>query len=128
MIKSKGVNGSANVTFAIPPEVGGCCAVVCGDWNEWNAEQDPMELTADGGFTLTLALPRGRAYRFRYLLDGGRWENDWAADAYLPNVHGTDDSVVDLTTPISTRARTKTAARTTRAATTNKATSMKNVG
>ena len=39
----------------------------------------------------------GRAYRFRYLLDGHRWENDWAADAYKPNDFGADDSVVDLT-------------------------------
>ena len=42
-------------------------------------------------------LPPGRAYRFRYLLDGHRWENDWDADAYVPNGFGSDDSVVDLT-------------------------------
>jgi hypothetical protein len=43
------------------------------------------------------SLDAGRAYRFRYLLDDQRWENDWAADAYLPNSFGGDDSVVDLT-------------------------------
>jgi hypothetical protein len=31
------------------------------------------------------------------LIDGQRWDNDWAADAYLPNSFGGDDSVVDLT-------------------------------
>jgi hypothetical protein len=36
----------------------------------------------------------GRAYRFRYLLDGVRWENDWHADDYVLNVHGSHDSVV----------------------------------
>lgn len=25
-----------------------------------------------------------------------RWENDWAADAYLPNDLGGDDSVIDV--------------------------------
>ena len=33
----------------------------------------------------------------RYLLDGQRWDNDWAADAYVRNDFGGDDSVVDLT-------------------------------
>jgi hypothetical protein len=46
---------------------------------------------------VTVGLDAGRAYRFRYLLDGQRWDNDWAADAYQPNDFGGDDSVVDLT-------------------------------
>jgi hypothetical protein len=50
-----------------------------------------------GGFSLTVDLGTGRAYRFRYLLDGQRWDNDWAADAYVRNGFGGDDSVVDLT-------------------------------
>jgi hypothetical protein len=45
---------------------------------------------------VTVDLEAGRAYRFRYLLDGERWDNDWAADAYIPNSFGGDDSVVDL--------------------------------
>jgi hypothetical protein len=56
-----------------------------------------MRRDADGGFSVTVELEVGRAYRFRYLLDGVRWENDWAADAYVPNSYGEDDSVVDLT-------------------------------
>jgi hypothetical protein len=48
-------------------------------------------------FVTRIALSPGRAYRFRYLLDGERWENDWAADAYVPNEFGGDDSVIDLT-------------------------------
>ena len=44
-----------------------------------------------------VGLEAGRAYRFRYLLDGHRWDNDWAADAYEPNDFGAGDSVVDLT-------------------------------
>jgi len=42
-------------------------------------------------------LDAGRAHRFRYLLDGQRWDNDWVADAYVRNDFGGDDSVVDLT-------------------------------
>jgi 1,4-alpha-glucan branching enzyme len=70
---------------------------VCGEWNGWSAGADVMHRDADGGFSVTVDLDAGRAYRFRYLLDGQRWDNDWAADAYVANDFGGDDSVVDLT-------------------------------
>ncbi len=57
----------------------------------------PRRCAGSGGFSLTVGLDTGRAYRFRYLLDGQRWDNDWAADAYLRNDFGGDDSVLDLT-------------------------------
>jgi hypothetical protein len=69
---------------------------VVGDFNDWSRDADLMDRD-DDGFVAQLALQRGRAYRFRYLLDGERWENDWSADAYVPNEFGGDDSVVDLT-------------------------------
>jgi 1,4-alpha-glucan branching enzyme len=97
MIKSRGAKGSASVTFTLDPGVGAQTAAVCGEWNDWSADADVMRRDAEGGFSVTVDLEAGRAYRFRYLLDGQRWDNDWAADAYLPNVFGGDDSVVDLT-------------------------------
>ena len=96
MIKSRGSNGRASVTFTLAAAVGAGHAAVCGEWNNWSADRDVMG-PAEGGFTHTVELEPGRRYRFRYLLDGYRWENDWAADSYLPNEHGGDDSVVDLT-------------------------------
>ncbi len=96
MIKSKGAKGTASVTFTVEADVGGTGAAVCGDWNDWDALRDPMEPVAGGGFTLTLAIPRGRVYRFRYLLDGERWENDWAPDGYAANTYGGDDCLLDL--------------------------------
>ena len=97
MIKSRGVRGRVSVTFTIDPGVGAQSAAVCGEWNDWSADADVMRRDAEGGFSTTVDLEAGRAYRFRYLLDGERWDNDWAADAYLPNDFGGDDSVVDLT-------------------------------
>ncbi len=32
----------------------------------------------------------------KYLLDGERWENDWAADGYVPNPFASEDSVVEV--------------------------------
>ena len=97
MNKSRKGKGKASVTFTLDPGVGAQAAAVCGEWNDWSAGADVMRRDAEGGFSLTVDLDAGRAYRFRYLLDGERWENDWAADAYLANSFGGDDSVVDLT-------------------------------
>jgi len=97
MIKIREPGGTASVTFTVDPRVDARTAAVCGEWNGWSPTADVMRHGADGGFSVTVELEVGRAYRFRYLLDGVRWENDWAADAYLPNSYGEDDSVVDLT-------------------------------
>jgi 1,4-alpha-glucan branching enzyme len=97
MIKSRGAKGRASVTFTLDPRVGAQTAAVCGEWNDWSADAGAMRPDAKGGFSVTVDLEAGRIYRFRYLLDGERWDNDWAADAYLPNGFGGDDSVVDLT-------------------------------
>ena len=97
MIKSRGTKGKARVTFTVDPRAGARTAAVCGEWNDWSAGADVIHRDAEGGFSLTVDLGTGRAYRFRYLLDGQRWDNDWAADAYVRNGFGGDDSVVDLT-------------------------------
>ena len=97
MIKSRAAKGKARVTFTIDPGVGAVAAAVCGEWNDWSADADVMHRDAEGGFSVTVDLDAGRAYRFRYLLDGQRWDNDWAADAYVANDFGGEDSVVDVT-------------------------------
>ncbi len=84
------------VTFKLPAEVVAETAVVAGDFNAWSTESHPMKRLKDGSFSATVSLTPGKAYRFRYLLDQERWENDWEADAYLPNSYGEDDSVVEV--------------------------------
>jgi 1,4-alpha-glucan branching enzyme len=97
VIKSRGAKGKAKVTFTVDPRAGAQAAAVCGEWNDWSTGADVMRRDAEGGFSVTVVLDAGRTYRFRYLLDGQRWDNDWAADAYVRNKFGGDDSVVDLT-------------------------------
>jgi len=87
---------TARVTFELPPQVGARSASVCGEFNDWSPEMHPLKPRKDGGFSATVTLPVGRAYRYRYLVDGERWENDWSADEYAPNGFGGDDSVVHL--------------------------------
>ena len=94
----KRVNGSwAELTLRRTVTNGETNVVVVGDFNDWSHDAHPMRGGADG-WTCTLIVPVGRRYRFRYLLDGKRWENDWEADDYVDNDYGGQDSVVDLTT------------------------------
>jgi 1,4-alpha-glucan branching enzyme len=88
--------GLAVVTFRLSAEVKAESVSVVGEFNGWSRTAMLMRVTPDG-FEATATIPYGKAYRFRYLIDGHRWENDWAADSYVPNEHGGDDSVVDLT-------------------------------
>jgi 1,4-alpha-glucan branching enzyme len=91
-----GGHGLAVVTFRLPAASGATSACVVAEFNDWSHTAMPMRATGDG-FEATTVLAYGRQYRFRYLIDGHRWENDWAADAYVPNEYGGDDSVLDLT-------------------------------
>jgi 1,4-alpha-glucan branching enzyme len=97
MEKTVSADGPAKVRFTLDPAVGATTAAICGQWNGWSSEADIMERDDKGGFSLIVSLKTGRTYRFRYLLDAERWENDWNADAYPPNEFGGDDSLIDLT-------------------------------
>jgi 1,4-alpha-glucan branching enzyme len=87
---------SADVTLHRAATNGERHVVVVGDFNDWSPDRHPMA-AGPGAWTCTLTLPVGRRYRFRYLLDGERWENDWQADDYVDNHYGGQDSVIDLT-------------------------------
>jgi len=85
---------SCRVTFEVPAQVDANTVSLCGEFNEWDATRHPMKRRKDGSFSLTVSLNSGSEYRFRYLVDGKRWENDWEADKYVPNEFGSEDSVV----------------------------------
>ena len=87
---------SCRVTFNLPAEVNAQTACLCGEFNDWDQSSHPMKRAKDGSFSLTISIKPGRQYRYRYLLDGERWENDWAADSYAPNALGSEDSVVNI--------------------------------
>lgn len=92
---SKG-GGACRVTFEVPAETNAETACLCGEFNEWDKTAHPMKRRKDGRFSLTVSLKPGQEYRFRYLLDDERWENDGDADAYVPNPFGSEDSVVKV--------------------------------
>jgi 1,4-alpha-glucan branching enzyme len=58
-------------------------ACVAGDFNAWSAEETPMKPLKNGDFTVTLTLPKGREYQYRYVLDGNTWITDPEADNFV---------------------------------------------
>ncbi len=86
--------GLCKVTFEVPKEAKAQSATVVGDFNNWDPNATQMKAKKDGSFSATVNLEAGKEYRFRYWLDNSRWENDWHADAYVPNSFGSEDSVV----------------------------------
>jgi 1,4-alpha-glucan branching enzyme len=87
-------DGTARVEFRLPPEAASTEAWVAGEFNGWSTDATPMVRQPDGSLLAEVELTPGRSYRFRYYLGDGRWENDWAADAYVDNEHGGSDSVI----------------------------------
>ncbi len=83
------------VTFAIPKEWADKKVQLVGDFNDWDLSADELEKKKDR-WELTMRLKPESKYRFRYLIDGEKWENDDAADEYIPNEFGTEDSVVEV--------------------------------
>ena len=84
------------VTFRFPREASLHVrkVTVVGDFNNWERETNPLEKQDNGDFTATLELDAGKEYRFRYLIDSHRWENDWHADKYVKSPYDVEDSVV----------------------------------
>ena len=64
-------------------------------FNDWDNFAHPLKQgRSNDEWVVTLELDVGRAYQFRYLVNGVDWHNDWKADDYVPNPFGGDNSVV----------------------------------
>lgn len=88
---------NCTVTFEVSAEAaaGAENIWIVGDFNSWSSTDTPMKKKKDGSFSAKIVLETGKEYQFRYLIDGKKWENDWAADKYVPAPYScTDNSVV----------------------------------
>jgi 1,4-alpha-glucan branching enzyme len=84
------------VTFRFPSEAAenADSVHIVGEFNGWDRQATPMRKLKNGSFMTTLDLDPGREYQFRYLIDGKKWENDWAADNYTPTPFGMEENSV----------------------------------
>ncbi len=86
--------GVVKVTFELPSDVQAHEAVVVGEFNNWDPAATPLKRKKDGSFSAALNLESGKEYRYKFYLDGGRWENDPNPDRLVPNIFGTQDSLL----------------------------------
>lgn len=86
---------TASVTFVLPDTIWADSVHLVGDFNNWNCHSHPL-VRVNGRWQVTIELPQGGLYQFRYLLDGAHWCNDWNADQYAANPLGGDNSVLSL--------------------------------
>jgi 1,4-alpha-glucan branching enzyme len=87
------------VTFTLPAEAinGAKKVALVGDFNAWDVTTHPLKKQKDGSFMAKAELAVGQEYHYRFVLDGTRWENDWAADKYVASPIGeAENSVVVL--------------------------------
>jgi len=92
-------NPNCKVTFTLPVDaINGANQVkLIGEFNEWNPTSAIPMKKLDDQYIITLELPVGRDYQFRYIGDNGLWANDWAADNYIPSPYDhIDNSVLSL--------------------------------
>ena len=95
MLKKAKDKAGVKVTFSLPlgdtPEA----VSVLGDFNGWDPHAHPLKKRANGTRSVSVVLPEGGRYAFKYLSDGGTWFNDVSADAQDTNEYGEVNSIVE---------------------------------
>jgi hypothetical protein len=89
-----------NITFSLPAEAveGASEAILLGDFNNWNPKKAPkLEKQADGSYKAVAQLEEGKTYHYRFLLDNGKWVNDYHAQnyEYVPGLY-VDNCVITI--------------------------------
>ena len=78
-INNKGV---CKVKFVLSKEIATSAkrASLVGDFNNGDHKHSPMQKRSNGTRSVSVELPLGKEYQFRYLIDETRWENENEAD------------------------------------------------
>jgi predicted flap endonuclease-1-like 5' DNA nuclease len=99
IIKNYQSKGSCKVTFSHPVSaVAGAKSVhVLGDFNNWDINIAAKMKKGKDEFSTVIEINAGKTYEFRYLIDSTEWDNDFAADGYVPSPYaGINNSIVIL--------------------------------
>jgi 1,4-alpha-glucan branching enzyme len=86
------------VTFWLPKEAApdAKSVAVAGSFNDWCLDRHVMKQLKNGDFSLDIELPSGKEHEFRFVIDGGRWENAPNADKYVRSDFGNcENSVIE---------------------------------
>lgn len=92
---ASGTTPTCPVEFTVGAETGARSVQLVGEFNAWSTDSHPMERSS-AGFSVIVELPRSSRWRYKFLVDGERWENDPRASDYVANEFGGYDSVVHV--------------------------------
>lgn len=67
---------------------------VAGDFNDWDANANPMKKDWKDDWKTTLNLKPGR-YEYKFYVDG-TWQNDPSCNACVPNQFGSTNCVIEV--------------------------------
>jgi 1,4-alpha-glucan branching enzyme len=87
-------HGHVKVNFILPKDAVTGKVSVVGDFNGWDPTAHPLRPRSNGTRSVTVTLPPGRRFSFKYLAEGDRWIDDDSAHGYVENGVGGVNSVV----------------------------------
>jgi 1,4-alpha-glucan branching enzyme len=94
MIKRTKDKAGVKVTFTLSLADTPSPVSVLGDFNGWDPHAHPLKKRSNGTRSVSVVMPAGAAYSFKYLADGGTWFNDVDADQHSTNEYGEVNSVL----------------------------------
>ncbi len=75
------------IIFTLPAEAleNATEGLLLGDFNNWDADKGiVLKKQEDGSLNAVVQLEAGKTYQYRFLLNDGRWVNDYHAQNYVP--------------------------------------------
>lgn len=84
--------GMVNIEFTVPAAIGASYADLVAEFTSWVPL--PMDRLTDGRFSITVRLAAGHTWKYRFLVDGDRWVNDWNALDYVVDDDGCGMSLI----------------------------------
>ena len=85
---------TVKVTFALPLTDADLPTSVVGDFNDWDPMAHPLKRRSNGTRSVTLEVPCGATYHFKYLDGDGTWFCDPGADDFAANDFAQVNSVL----------------------------------
>lgn len=92
------IPGHVQVIFELPASVWADKIFLTGDFNQWSPCNIPLHQKHDGVWRVSLDLPLGQRYEFRYVIDG-HWSSEFHADGHIATPSGGQNSFVDTILP-----------------------------
>ena len=92
--QSCGADGSLKVTFVLPATEPEGPVSVLGSFNGWDPFVHPLKKRSNGTRSVTVEVPAGNQFEFKYLAEGGEWFCDPDADAVEVSEYSVHNSLL----------------------------------